>query len=108
MTILLAGNRALFRDERQTEAGPDGSLPHLWCKTGRAMRAQYWPAPHRTASGPALSGLGKVEEILRISGQHGFGESCADTIGDFVNQLGSGSTFLGTTAIDSYRLPMPF
>ena len=39
LTILWASNGACCSDESQAETGPGGSLPYVWCKTGRKMRA---------------------------------------------------------------------
>src|SRR5579864_2915389 len=60
LTILLASNAALCSREGQEGISFDGSLPRLWRKARRTMRAEHGPAPNKPASGPALSWFGKV------------------------------------------------
>jgi hypothetical protein len=39
LTILLASNAALWRNEGKKEGNPGGSLPHVWREAGRKVRA---------------------------------------------------------------------
>jgi len=60
LTIFLARNAALWRDEGKKEGSPGGSLPHVWRETGRKVRAQHWSASYEPPSRPAFSGFGHL------------------------------------------------
>ena len=64
LNSLLFAQGALCSHESETGRSHGGPLSHLWRQGGRKVRAQYWPASHRSAPKSAPGGSEKTSSTL--------------------------------------------